>query len=118
MEHTFRNQKSRGVSDKVQKEYAAVGNVERQQILWWLSQGAMCGTELCVVLDVSQPQMSKHLRILREAGLITRVPGKGAQRKYVQNTEKVNAMALTLFGLNVPRMERARLAKKAARSTV
>ena len=42
-------------------------------------------------LGLAQPQVSKHLRVLREVGLVT-VRGSGQQRLYQLNAERLKAI--------------------------
>ena len=43
----------------------------RIMILYGLSNGSKNVTELCNTLDMSQPSVSRHLKILRERGMVT-----------------------------------------------
>jgi len=57
--------------------YAAVAEPSRRQILDLLRDGERSVNDLVAVLDLSQPGVSKHLKVLREAGLVrVRVDGK------------------------------------------
>ncbi len=47
------------------------GNSKRVKILYLLSERPMSVTELTEALDISQPTVSHHLKILRDRGLIT-----------------------------------------------
>jgi ArsR family transcriptional regulator, arsenate/arsenite/antimonite-responsive transcriptional repressor len=48
----------------------AVADRNRMRILKMLEQKKMCVCELAAVLDIKQPSVSKHLSILKNAGLI------------------------------------------------
>ena len=50
----------------------AVAEMTRLRILFALSHGEMNVTELTQVLDQSQPRVSRHLKLMTEAGLISR----------------------------------------------
>src|ERR1700712_3989667 len=50
----------------------AVAEITRLRILFALSHGEMNVTELTQVLDQSQPRVSRHLKLMSEAGLISR----------------------------------------------
>ncbi|MBG1231973.1 ArsR/SmtB family transcription factor [Aestuariivirga litoralis] len=50
----------------------AVAEITRLRILFALSHGEMNVTELTQVLGQSQPRVSRHLKLMAEAGLITR----------------------------------------------
>lgn len=61
--------------------YAALAEPHRRQILDLLRAGACSVGELVAELDLSQPGVSKHLRVLREAGLVDVRP-QGRERHY------------------------------------
>src|ERR671916_3392443 len=46
----------------------------RPRLLALCARGAFCVTDLCDVLGQSQPRLSRHLKLLVEAGLLGRVP--------------------------------------------
>jgi ArsR family transcriptional regulator len=50
----------------------AAAEPTRLRLLALLGRGAFCVTELCEVLGQSQPRLSRHLRLMTEAGLIER----------------------------------------------
>jgi len=53
------------------KALKAVSDRNRMRILKMLEQRKMCVCELAAVLGIKQPSASKHLGILKDAGLIT-----------------------------------------------
>jgi DNA-binding transcriptional ArsR family regulator len=59
--------------------FAALADPTRRAILARLSQGEASVMELASPFDMSQPAISKHLKVLEQAGLITR--GRDAQRR-------------------------------------
>ncbi len=61
--------------------FNAVAEPRRRQILDVLAGGERSVSEIAAEVPVSQPQVSKHLRVLREVGLI-RVRPAGRQRMY------------------------------------
>jgi DNA-binding transcriptional ArsR family regulator len=61
--------------------FNAVAEPRRRQILDLLAAGELTVTEIVAALDVPQPQVSKHLRVLREVGLVE-VRREGRQRRY------------------------------------
>ena len=71
----------------------AAGEPTRLRILALLAREELSVLELCRVLDQSQPRVSRHLKLLAEAGLVERFPdgawvfyrlaGAGAQRQLV-----------------------------------
>jgi len=61
--------------------FNAVAEPRRRQLLDVLAGGERSVTELMDALRLGQPQVSKHLRVLREVGLV-RVRGDGRRRIY------------------------------------
>ena len=61
--------------------FNAIAEPQRREILVLLQGDERPVTELARDLRMSQPQTSKHLRVLREVGLV-RVRGAGKQRLY------------------------------------
>ncbi len=61
--------------------YAALAEPHRRQILDLLRQGERPAGDLVERLALSQPGVSKHLKVLREAGLVT-VRADGKRRLY------------------------------------
>jgi DNA-binding transcriptional ArsR family regulator len=61
--------------------FNAIAEPQRREILVLLRGGERPVTELAQDLGMSQPQASKHLRVLREVGLV-RVRAAGKQRLY------------------------------------
>ena len=61
--------------------FNAIAEPQRREILVLLRGGERPVTELARDLWMTQPQASKHLRVLREVGLV-RVRGAGKQRLY------------------------------------
>jgi len=64
--------------------FNAVAEPRRRQILDLLARGEAPVNDLVAALDVPQPQVSKHLRVLREVGLVE-VRDAGRQRMYRLN---------------------------------
>ncbi len=64
--------------------FNAVAEPRRRQILSLLKAGDRSVNDLARALRVRQPQASKHLRVLREVGLVT-VTEAGQQRLYGLN---------------------------------
>jgi ArsR family transcriptional regulator len=54
----------------LEKTLKAVGDRNRLRIVKMLERRPMCVCELRAVLGLAQPSVSKHLKILRDAGLI------------------------------------------------
>jgi DNA-binding transcriptional ArsR family regulator len=64
-------------SDHLSATFAALADPTRRAILARLSSGEASVTELAEPFDMSMPAISKHLKVLERAGLITR--GREAQ---------------------------------------
>ena len=64
--------------------FNAVAEPRRRQILDVLAGGERSVNELVEALDLGQPQVSKHLRVLRAVGLVD-VRDEGRQRIYRLN---------------------------------
>jgi len=68
--------------------FNAVAEPRRRQILDLLTAGEASVNEIVARLGVAQPQVSKHLRVLREVGLVD-VRDEGRQRMYRLNGQKL-----------------------------
>jgi len=66
--------------------FNAVAEPQRRQILNLLARGERPVNDVARLLRFKQPQVSKHLRILRQVGLVS-VRGAGQQRLYRLNGE-------------------------------
>ena len=64
-------------SDQLSVTFAALADPTRRAILSRLAQGEATVTELAKPIDLSLPAISKHLKVLQRAGLITQ--GRNAQ---------------------------------------
>jgi SAM-dependent methyltransferase len=60
--------------DQVESVLRAAGEPTRLRILALLEREELAVLELCGVLDQSQPRVSRHLKLLVEAGLLERFP--------------------------------------------
>jgi DNA-binding transcriptional ArsR family regulator len=65
--------------DLLDATFAALADPTRRAILTRLASGEATVTELAAPFAMSQPAISKHLKVLERAGLVTR--GKDAQRR-------------------------------------
>jgi DNA-binding transcriptional ArsR family regulator len=59
--------------------FAALADPTRRAILARLAKGEASVMELAAPFDMSQPAISKHLKVLERAGLVSR--GRDAQRR-------------------------------------
>ena len=65
--------------DRLDATFAALADPTRRAILTRLAAGEASVTELAKPFAMSQPAISKHLKVLERAGLISR--GRDAQRR-------------------------------------
>ena len=63
--------------DPLSATLSALADPTRRAILARLSQGEACVNDLAAPFSISQPAISKHLKVLEKAGLVTR--GREAQ---------------------------------------
>ncbi|HEY9378506.1 MAG TPA: metalloregulator ArsR/SmtB family transcription factor [Jiangellaceae bacterium] len=60
------------VTDRLDRTFAALSDPTRRAILARLTAGEASVLELAAPFDISLPAISKHLKVLERAGLITR----------------------------------------------
>ena len=65
--------------DRLDATFAALADPTRRAILARLASGEASVTELTAPFAMSQPAISKHLKVLERAGLVSR--GRDAQRR-------------------------------------
>jgi DNA-binding transcriptional ArsR family regulator len=65
------------MTDRLSDTFAALADPTRRAILARLALGETSVTELAAPFEMSMPAVSKHLKVLERAGLITR--GRAAQ---------------------------------------
>jgi DNA-binding transcriptional ArsR family regulator len=66
-------------TDRLDATFAALADPTRRAILARLASGEASVTELAEPFAMSQPAISKHLKVLERAGLVSR--GRDAQRR-------------------------------------
>jgi DNA-binding transcriptional ArsR family regulator len=66
-------------SSRLDAVFAALADPTRRAIVARLAQGEASVLELAEPFDMSQPAISKHLKVLERAGLVSR--GRDAQRR-------------------------------------
>jgi DNA-binding transcriptional ArsR family regulator len=71
--------------------WAALGDPTRRAIFERLADGPQAVGELARGLPVSRPAVSQHLKVLKDAGLVTDRPD-GNRRLYQINTDGVGAL--------------------------
>jgi DNA-binding transcriptional ArsR family regulator len=69
-------------ADPLSATFAALADPTRRAILARLATGEATVTELAAPFDMSLPGVSKHLKVLREAGLVSQ--GRDAQWRPVR----------------------------------
>ncbi|MDY7042463.1 MAG: metalloregulator ArsR/SmtB family transcription factor [Chloroflexota bacterium] len=73
----------------------ALADPNRVLLLYALSEGPLCVSELVEALDVSQPTVSRHLRVLRDRGLVN--PERKGTAIYYNLTDRRLIEALDLL---------------------
>jgi DNA-binding transcriptional ArsR family regulator len=71
--------------------FNAIAEPRRRQILDLLAQGERPVNDLVELIGLAQPQVSKHLRVLREVDLV-HVRDEGRQRMYRLNPEPLRSI--------------------------
>lgn len=69
----------RGHSSQLDAVFGALADPTRRAILTRLAEGEASVTEIAAPFSLSQPAISKHLKVLERAGLV--VIGRDAQRR-------------------------------------
>jgi DNA-binding transcriptional ArsR family regulator len=90
--------------------FEALGDANRREILRLLGEGDRSVSELAADMPISRPAVSRHLRLLKEAGLVAE-QARGTRRIYRLRADGVQAVrayleqvwgdAATRFGLAV-----------------
>jgi DNA-binding transcriptional ArsR family regulator len=76
----------------VTETFAALAEPNRFRIVELLRSGARTVNEIGERLDLQQPQVSKHLRVLKEAGLVEVEP-RAQQRVYELRAQPLRRLA-------------------------
>jgi len=71
--------------------FNAVAEPRRRQVLDALVGGERPVNDLVLLLGLAQPQVSKHLRVLKKVGLVE-VRGEGRRRSYRINSQPLKAI--------------------------
>lgn len=85
----------------IQDVFAVVAEGTRREILGSLRSGDKAVGELVIELEVSQPTVSKHLKVLREAGLVS-MRAQGQRRFYSLNPAPLREIELWLGSFRLP----------------
>jgi DNA-binding transcriptional ArsR family regulator len=71
--------------------FGALGDPNRRAIVELLSSGGRSVREIADAMPISRPAVSRHLRLLRDAGLVTEEP-RGTRRIYRLHDEGIEAV--------------------------
>jgi len=107
--------------DELLVQLRAAAEPTRLRLLALCARGAFCVTDLCAVLGQSQPRLSRHLKLLTEAGLLERLPeGANAYFQVPEGASLVHQLLARLPEedalLATDRRQAARLAAERART--
>ncbi|MFZ3451961.1 ArsR/SmtB family transcription factor [Arthrobacter sp. 7Tela_A1] len=86
--------------------FAVIAEGTRREILGALRGGDKSVGTLVEELEVSQPTVSKHLKVLREAGLVT-MRADGQRRYYGLKTAPLDEVVLWLSAFDLPSLTAA-----------
>jgi DNA-binding transcriptional ArsR family regulator len=75
--------------------FDALGDPNRRAIVELLGEGGRSVREIADALPISRPAVSRHLRLLKNAGLVVEEP-RGTRRIYRLHDEGVEAVRLYL----------------------
>jgi DNA-binding transcriptional ArsR family regulator len=87
-------------TDGARDPFDALGDANRRAIVSLLGRGGMSVQDIADQLPISRPAVSRHLRLLREAGLVTE-EARGTRRIYrlhEAGLEAVRAYLETIWG--------------------
>jgi len=79
------------VTDPARDPFEALGDPNRREILRLLSLGEKSVTELAAGMPISRPAVSRHLRLLKEAKLVTE-QAEGTRRIYRLHEQGLEAV--------------------------
>ena len=78
--------------------FEALGDPNRRAIVELLGSGGRTVREIADALPISRPAVSRHLRLLKDAGLVIDEP-RGTRRIYQLHDEGVEAVQAYLAGV-------------------
>ncbi len=78
--------------------FEALGDANRREILRLLSGGDRPVQEIAQAMTISRPAVSRHLRLLKDAGLVAE-QARGTRRIYHLQEEGMHAIAAYLEGI-------------------
>lgn len=77
--------------------WTAMGDPSRRRLLRLLTAGPSSVTELARLLPISRPAVSQHLKVLKDAGLVTDRP-QGTRRIYQVDPAGLGSLRAELEG--------------------
>jgi len=80
-----------GPLDALGDPFEALGDPNRREILRLLASGDKPVVEIAAELPISRPAVSRHLRLLKEAGMVSEQP-RGTRRIYRLRAEGMQAI--------------------------
>ena len=78
--------------------FEALGDANRREILRLLSLGEKPVQEIAAALPISRPAVSRHLRLLKDAGMVAE-EAKGTRRIYHLQEQGMQAVQAYLEGI-------------------
>lgn len=87
-----------GASSVPGDPFEALGDPRRREILGLLSNGDLPVNEIAAALPISRPAVSRHLRLLKDAGLVEE-RAQGTRRIYQLKDDGVGAVQNYLEGV-------------------
>ena len=97
------------MADLARNPFEALGDPNRRLILELLRDRDQCVEDIAAALPISRPAVSRHLRLLKEAGLVTSEPD-GTRRLYrlsEEGPEEARAYLTKVWGDAVVRFRLA-----------
>jgi DNA-binding transcriptional ArsR family regulator len=88
-------------ANKSQAILAAIGEPTRLELLHRLMEGSAVVSELVIALGSSQSNISNHLAVLKQAGLVS-VRAEGRQRRYELSNPAVASLVESILVLSDP----------------
>jgi DNA-binding transcriptional ArsR family regulator len=78
--------------------FEALGDHNRREILRLLSDGDKAVQQIAAAMPISRPAVSRHLRLLKDAGLVTE-SAQGTRRIYHLQEQGIDAVRAYLEGI-------------------
>lgn len=94
------------------EQLRALADATRRSILQMVWETECTANEIAAQFDISRPAISQHLRVLRDAGLVTMRPA-GTRRYYHANHRSMAAVRVWLEGFWDQRLARLKAAAEA-----